>query len=143
MAAVGCSRSRTFPAVAPAAGVVTYNGSPLANATVLFIPADGSGNAPARGLTDANGEFLLSTFGQQDGAIPGDKVVAVTAQEATAMRRSGPDAQPEPIMPGDPDYVAPKDLIPKKYFSETTSGLKATVVAGKQNRFEFALTDEK
>ena len=134
--AAGCGQSANQPAVAPVAGVVTYNGSPLANAQVLFIPADSSGSRVANGKTDASGAFVLSTFGKGDGAIPGDKLVTVVAQEEVKSAKEGNE-------PGSPDYVAPKDLIPKKYFSEATSGLKATVVAGKQNRFEFALTDEK
>ena len=133
----GCGQSANQPAVAPVAGVVTYNGSPLANAQVMFIPADSSGSRLANGKTDASGAFVLSTFGKGDGAIPGDKLVTVVAQEEVDRKKSRGNE------PGSPGYVAPKDLIPKRYFSEATSGLKATVVAGKRNTFEFALTDEK
>ena len=132
----GCSPAAKRP-LAATSGTVTYNGSPLANAEVFFIPVGGNGDALARGRTDANGAFVLSTFNPGDGAWPGDKRVRIVAQEELRVFEMGDNE------PGSPGYVAPKDLIPKKYFSEATSGLKATVVAGKQNRFEFALTDEK
>jgi hypothetical protein len=136
--ATGCAKPLSQPAVAPASGVVTYKGSPVPNAEVLFKPGDSTATAVATGRTDQNGMFQLSTFGINDGCIPGDKVVVIAADE-----RGGKKIQPGEPEPGSPGYVAPKDLIPKKYFSEATSGLKATVVAGKENRFEFALTDEK
>jgi hypothetical protein len=135
MAVVGCSPAANRPALAVTSGVVTFNGSPLADAQIVFLPADASGGALASGKTDAKGTFVLSTFGTGDGAIPGDKLVKVVAQSQGKSEKEGNE-------PGSPDYEAPKDLIPKKYFSEATSGLKATVVAGKRNTFEFALTDD-
>ena len=137
VAGVGCSRPTRRPVVAPVTGVVTYNGSPLANAAVFFVPTDPTAspwaNIWSRATTNSSGEFVVTTFEKEDGSLPGSKLVKVVAQE---------DLKPGPDTEGETVTVTPKALIPVRYFDETTSGLKATVVAGKQNRFEFALTDE-
>src|SRR5437879_3692017 len=61
-------------------GTVTLDGQPLPGATVSFMPV-GNGRA-ASGRTDANGNFRLSTFRTDDGALPGEYKVIVMVEEA-------------------------------------------------------------
>jgi hypothetical protein len=108
----------------PVKGVVTYNGKPLANAFVQFIPEDGGGR-DASGTTDANGAFQLSTFRPNDGALPGSYKVTVqysepvevpadlkTAEDVqAAMVRAGASKKPSIVLP--PTYTQPDKTILK------------------------------
>jgi hypothetical protein len=62
-------------------GSVTLDGKTLVGALVTFVPKDPSAGRPAYGRTDANGQFQLSTFRTDDGALPGDYKVTVVFQE--------------------------------------------------------------
>jgi hypothetical protein len=77
-------------------GVVLLDNEPVAEATVLFIP-DGSTGQPAHGMTDENGKFQLSTFKENDGALPGTYKVTIT--------KSVPPPQPPEPDPDDPQSV--------------------------------------
>lgn len=69
-------------------GRVTLDGEPLAGATVVFTPADGGGNV-ASGRTDTDGEFRLTTFSINDGAVPGDYKVTIKIDEVSAAQAAG------------------------------------------------------
>jgi hypothetical protein len=75
----GCGRRPV-----PVRGVVTFDGKPLAHACVMFIPQE-PGGRDARGFTDADGVFQLSTFRPRDGAFPGLYKVTVTFSEPVAV----------------------------------------------------------
>jgi len=69
----GCSPSTDpeiakRPKVYPATGLVTLAGEPVEKAVVIFVSGDG---VTARGVTDSSGEFTLTTFDQDDGAVAG------------------------------------------------------------------------
>jgi len=84
----GCSRSGTVRVE----GIVVLDNQPVPEATVLFIPEGGTGQ-PAYGTTDENGKFQLTTFKENDGALPGAYKVTVT--------KSVPPPQPPEAEPGD------------------------------------------
>lgn len=114
-------------------GMVTYRGSPVQNALVVFMP-ETPGLLPASGLTDSNGRYELMTSVKGDGASVGNHRVTVTARGPDKGRS---DATVDPLgiggEPGDP-------LIPIDYFMPDTSGLTAEVKPG-VNTVDFALTD--
>jgi hypothetical protein len=62
-------------------GVVTLDGKPLSAATITFNPVAGAGR-PASGLSDAVGNFQLTTSRPNDGAAPGQYKVTVTKEQA-------------------------------------------------------------
>jgi hypothetical protein len=112
-------------------GTVTYKGQPVKEVTVTFTPATGRS---ARGVTDAQGKFSLSTFKTDDGAVPGSHKVTITG---------GPGAKPPP-MPGTPEAAnyKPEPLaFPAKYSDPRQSDLTANVEKGKKNDFKFELND--
>ena len=117
-------------------GVVTYNGEPLADATVKFIPADGTGSQ-SYGKTNEKGEYKLQTLlGAADaGTTPGEYKVTVdcieTVETGKMIQENG-EEKPETIA---------QSLIPAKYNNAETSGLTATVAPG-DNKIDFALEDE-
>lgn len=102
---LGCSgnQDENLPSTIPVTGVVTYQGKPVPDASVMFYPA--KGRKPASGKADASGKFQLSTFGKNDGAIPGEHKVTVNAYETTV------------------EGVSMKSAIPKKYTTQTSSPL--------------------
>lgn len=72
-------------------GNVTLDGKPLAGATVSFIPRDKSGGRAASGRTDTSGDFQLTTFRTDDGAVPGEyKVIVVLGEEAKDVPAGNP-----------------------------------------------------
>ncbi|MFO0883713.1 MAG: hypothetical protein U0894_05920 [Pirellulales bacterium] len=67
--------------------------------TITFTPAKGR---PATGETDAEGKFMLSTFGKDDGAVFGKHKITLADKPA-----GGP-----PPMPGTPEALPqPRQLI--------------------------------
>lgn len=65
-------------------GIVTCQGKPVPNAQVMFNPQEISGRdasdlgKPAIGLTDEQGRFTLSTYGDEDGVVAGRHAVNVS-----------------------------------------------------------------
>jgi hypothetical protein len=116
------------PAVVPVKGVVNYQGKPVPNVAVSFIPEKG---LLATGTTDADGKFELTTNKPGDGAVVGTYKVAINFSPEL----------PEEAM-GDPNYKAPTSPIPTKYADVSTSGLTQTVDKdASKNNFTFDLTD--
>lgn len=111
---VGCESKSGQPATLPVQGKVTYKGQPVPKGTVTFQSDDGH---TATGTIQSDGSYRLSTFGENDGAIPGHHRVMIIAN----------DADPT-LMPGSsPGYKPPKDLVPAKFNKLETSGLEAVV----------------
>lgn len=130
---VGCGGSDR-PPLAEASGVVTMNGKPVTNATVVFAP--NSGERLATGETNEAGEFELFTFQPGDGAVIGSHNVTIVAREEPVGEVKGGTS-----MPGGPTSPKlTKAIIPKKYFDAGTSGLTAEVTEDGDNYFEFDLT---
>jgi hypothetical protein len=121
-------------------GDVTYNGEPVKNGNIFFVPDDpNTGRAASGTITD--GRYRLSTAGTDDGAFPGSykiRIIAVEADYTDVLAKAGGGS-------GRQDDViratqSAKKLIPAKYELETTSGLTATVEE-RSNTFDFDLTD--
>jgi len=106
--AAGCKRN---PRVVPVAGTVLYNGQPLPFGSVTFQPDKGQ---PAVGDV-SSGTFTLSSYGPNDGAVPGKHGVAVVCYES---QRPGFQAQGDSLG---------KLLIPLKYTRLGSSGLSADI----------------
>lgn len=125
-------------------GKVTYKGKPVAGADVTFRSE--SVERSAFGRTDDQGNYRLSTFGANDGAVAGKHSVIIT--KGAAAEPSKPDAPVESV-----DYVPPgyekekpkpkaKSDFPEKYSKPATSGLLAIVNDdGKPNQIDFELND--
>ena len=78
LAATGCSLSKDKPV--KVSGTVTLDGKPVAGAAVQFMRDGGSG-PPAHGQSKEDGSFVLTTYNDGDGALPGDYKVLVTWEE--------------------------------------------------------------
>lgn len=136
------------PKTATVSGKVTYKGAAVEGAVVTFSVV----GAPrvATGETNASGEFRLTTFDTNDGAIIGDHSVTIsknkagaggteemTAESYAEMMAKAKDAQRG--IPGvDPEQ---KGELPVRFANAGESGLTRTVVAGEANVFNFDLED--
>ncbi len=118
-------------------GVVTLDGEPVEGATVLFKPQDGRGR-PASGLTDSAGVFVLTTFREGDGVLPGSYLILVTKTE-------GRESAAPAIIPGDDQSIKihykerfaknrKKSLLPARYGDESKTPLSCTVPPGERVR---------
>jgi hypothetical protein len=121
----GCLRGN--PKTAVVKGIVTYNGKPVPNGTVLFIPQ--TPGPTATGEINADGSYSLTTFAKGDGAVLGKHKVVIQAIQNMGSRL------PEDRTP------LPPPLVPDKYTSPATSDLEADVQA-KENTLDFKLTGE-
>lgn len=112
------------PRMTEVRGIVTLDGKPLEDATIVIYPDDGDGTAkPADGTTDAQGTFSMSTTFPDgellDGAIAGSYVLFVVKYEKpeSPEHQNGPpadDADPSSemfSMLGDDLDPSPTSLI--------------------------------
>lgn len=126
------------------AGNVTYQGKPVAAGSISFFPA-GGGVEGQRGATGVikDGYYSLSTQGNDDGAFPGDYVVAVTARRPDMSKAKEVGDKIGGLFPQEAVAKAYKQApsdIPQKYESPEQGGLKAKVEP-KSNTIDFALSD--
>jgi hypothetical protein len=116
---VGCGGGKTAPVNGRVKLKDGSDVSVLAGYSLSFEPE--GGKTSAVGEIERDGTFKLSTFGANDGAIPGKYRVAIN----------------QPSNP-DPDKPPTKSKLPAKYVNFETSGLTAEVKPG-QNNIELEL----
>lgn len=139
----GCSGATSDrPPVAPVRGTVHYNGRPVEGVTVTF--ASPRSPRTSTGMTNANGEFQLTTFDANDGAVVGENVVSIRRdQPASDSKVSEMDATEyaEAMQSGrGMPRQETKNTIPARYADFEKSSLKRSVVEGELNEFHFELT---
>ncbi|MEX0728487.1 MAG: hypothetical protein WEB58_04925 [Planctomycetaceae bacterium] len=120
----GCGDSG--PERASISGQVTFDGQPVEDGTISFVPA-GDTQGPVSGDRIVNGTYT----------IPADKgpVIGSHKVEIKATRKTGEKIPAVPPATGEMEVT--EDYIPAKYNTETT--LTADVVGG-ENKKDFTLT---
>lgn len=111
-------------------GKVTFNGKPLEQGSIQFLPPQGNQNAGAWGQI-VNGAYAIAAA---EGPVAGEYSVSITS----ASSSSGGAATDTP--PGDDSGLVDPNAIPEQYNLRTT--LKATVEAGKANELNYELTSK-
>jgi len=127
----GCGGAN-HPQLYPVTGTVTYDGKPLARASVLLVP---DGGTVALGQTDEQGNFSLKTQGEE-GAVEGPAKIAVTAAEETKKI----SAEEFEKLTDQERAKLSKSRIPAKYGNPEASELTATVQAGPENHIQLDLS---
>src|SRR5260370_30373350 len=126
----GSGAASANPKPIAALGVLTWeDGKPVAEATVVFLPDDPSGKKAA-GFTGKDGSFALTTFNQDDGAVPGDYKVIVSKGSTIPTPQ---EKDPTKLMQEyyEKSKVKPKKTaVPEIYSNPKTSPLKWRVEAG-------------
>jgi hypothetical protein len=146
--------------LAEAGGTVTFQNAPLAGATVTFVPEKGPG-AVASGVTDLAGKYKLNTGALKGVAVgdckvsisvytPGDdkpggemsmdEIGALPPEERAKKLQEITEARKNMMQQSSKPSEKPKSMIPEKYATAATSGLKATVTTDPaKNVFDFKL----
>jgi hypothetical protein len=112
-------------------GKVTLNGSPLAGATVVFIPESEGREAGA--LTDEEGNFQL-TNSKTDGTLPGEYRVTVSKKEWPPGV-----TPPEPAKLTLDSMKVMREIIPLKYRLKDKTPFRITVPRGGTKDVNLAL----
>ncbi|MGL4512062.1 MAG: hypothetical protein ACRCT8_03155 [Lacipirellulaceae bacterium] len=125
VATLGCGDGKI--ARHPVRGKVTIAGKPVEGAMVYFCPVGGSDALQKErpvALTDAAGDFQLTTFVKGDGAPAGDYKVMI--------RGGGSSVDPRRMTPEQAREAAKqkKLTVPPRYGFPDQSGLTATVAEG-------------
>lgn len=137
----GCGHSNPYGTVV-VTGKVTVDGSPMDGITVSFSPSASDGTS-AYGLTDANGNYKLTTGGAPfgTGAIPGTYNVAFS-KTTTGTGKSLAEYESSGLSTR---MVMPQTihLIPEKFTKPNTAGFDPVEVkkSGKNN-FDFNLVTQ-
>lgn len=145
----GCSGSDVK--LAPADGVVVFQGKPLPDATITFAPEKGP---VAFAGTDKDGKFTLRTAGRVGVAIGVSRVTVIVLgapDKSIDLRGMKPPKTPEEgqayakaIAQLQEKAAAAKSeaTIPEKYGRLESSGLSYTVKADGNNHFKIELAAE-
>lgn len=124
---VGCQSGPNLPPTVPAEGIVTLDGTPVSDATVVFIAEQGTYNAT--GVTNKEGKFAMKAFDSKSGAVVGSYKVELNK---TVVETKGPSG-------GGESEVNLKFGLPKKYGTFTTSGLTIQLGEGGKKDIAFDL----
>lgn len=134
---IGCSNqpieNPDWPKRFPAAGTVSYQGKTIEGAEVTFT--NNAAGSTGTGKTDADGNFRLTTYVENDGVVSGEHVVSIRRVDvvdntpADVDLSAGGEAVPPTIT----------WIIPEKFSNAAKSGLTATVSETEPNEFVFEL----
>jgi hypothetical protein len=154
LALVGCGDSTGLAPRYRVTGMVTYNGKPLEQGTIKFMPDKSEGRSA--GGTIVDGRYSLTTQDPDDGALPGTYKVSIVSRLVDVSKvdlkikkpREGAvtEAEKKAMATVFPQKVAAqaaakaKNVIPSKYSLPETSGLTFEVKE-KSNTADFPLTD--
>jgi uncharacterized GH25 family protein len=101
------------PAMAPVKGKVTFNGKPVKEAQITFSPAGAEGQKetgkPGTGFTDEEGNFVLSTFKNYDGAIVGNHSVLVVLDDTNPAKCKRNKTLTLEVKPGQNEFTIEMD----------------------------------
>jgi hypothetical protein len=139
---VGCNSGGI--SVSSVTGEVTYNGQPVENALISFVPQSPNGRG-ASGQSESNGTFVLLTQGAtKSGAMSGEYKILVS--KLVEIDESGKEVIRQVAKGYDPNNAQEekrypqKNLLPEKYAKEETTNLIVTVEK-KKNHFKLELKD--
>jgi hypothetical protein len=127
----GCGDSR--PATYPVQGTVKFtDGDPVPVGIVEFR-AKTTGEK-ARGKLDPHGRFSLKTFGDKDGALPGEHQVVVIQHFDPHVWKTG-KVPGDAVMPEGEhhEHDHPAEIVDRRYAAYNTSPLMATVKPQEEN----------
>ena len=86
----GCGDGRSFPKVYEVKGTVLVNGQPANDVQITLHRTSGDAlptAATPQGVSDAKGEFLLTSYNADDGAPNGEYVVTIEWRERTGIMK--------------------------------------------------------
>jgi len=122
------------PKVYRAQGVVKLDGKPLEEATVIYHSQ--SNDVSAQGVTDKSGNFTLTTYDANDGAVEGKHKVVIT-KRTYEKRKTKYDSPEESSI-----ALIPKELLPTKYALPKTTTVEVEVLGKGTNNATIEITSK-
>jgi hypothetical protein len=119
--ASGCGSE---PKTIPIQGEATFNGQPMTDGVVVYLPKEPGLARQASGRIMADGKFELTTFKKADGVVPGEYDIVVYAYEA---HPGEPKSRTEHEAIAKAGGLKRGFVIPAKYVNPRTSGLSDSV----------------
>lgn len=127
---VGCSGGGD-DGLLPVGGTIKLDGTAIANVTVVFIPQGNTAGHGGTGVTDAGGQYQLTSPHGKKGLPPGEYKVTVS-------RRLNPDGSP-PAPNEMPIESQARETLPPKYSDKDKTELNAKLAADDKKQFDFDL----
>lgn len=119
----GCGSGSGLDTI-PIKGEVTYNGKPLGEGTVAYLPVKPGTGRSANGPIGPDGKFSMTTLKRDDGVVPGEYQIVVYAY---APHPGEPQTREEHEAMAKAGGIKRGYIIPEKYVAPETSGLTDTV----------------
>jgi len=132
----GCGAENELGLI-PIRGEVTYNGKPLSDGSVIYVPVEPNGRQ-ASGRINADGTFDLTTLKGKDGAMKGSYQIAVYALKSKA---GGIPSREDMESSNRSTGAEPEFVVPEKYADPSTSELTDTVDESHSGFQKIELTD--
>ena len=114
-----------------AGGTVLLDGQACPDAVVTFF--SDTNPISATGRTNAEGKFKLTTYKDGDGAVEGTHKITVVKREFVEEKTKYDSVNERSVA------LIPKELLPKKYMTPTTSGIDFSVAKSGANDFKIEL----
>jgi hypothetical protein len=132
----GCERKQSSGVpLAQAAGKVTLDGKPLAEATLEFVPTGDTKGQGGSAITDDEGLFTVTSPFGEEGLTAGDYRVVISKLVLPAGVHF--DVPPDKTLPpADNPY---QESLPAKYSDRTNSKLNIKVSPGGSDKLSFTL----
>ncbi|MDB5385379.1 MAG: hypothetical protein JWM11_1025 [Planctomycetaceae bacterium] len=108
----GCGSG--YPSPLPVSGTVTFEGKPVTDGSIRFMPTDRKVALPGFAEIQTDGTYEAMTHRPGDGLTPGEFTIFFDLPEST-------------------DKLKPVKFIPQKYLSPGTSGLKREIKGDTQD----------
>jgi hypothetical protein len=119
----GCGSKSGLDTV-PIKGEVTYNGKPLADGTVVYLPEQGSSGRQAMAPIQSDGSFSLTTQTANDGVMKGKYQIVIFAYEPQSAEPKTREEIEALVNKGGSERGF---VIPEKYTDPEKSGLSDIV----------------
>jgi hypothetical protein len=121
LSVAGCSSDPDKVGAVRAAGTVAYKGKPLETGSIQFIPEKGRSASGA--IKD--GKFALTTYDEDDGAVPGRHTVVISAYKEVKFPGR---VESEQVL-----------IVPERYANAGSSGLTVEIPSGGKQDIELKL----
>lgn len=132
----GCGSSG--PELVPIRGEVLYNGAPLTDGNIVYLPKESGASRQASGKIQPDGSFVLTTFKNGDGVVPGEYNIVIYAY---APHPGEPKTREEHEAIARAGQLKRGFIIPERYVNPETSGLSDTVNSDHPGTKRVELTD--
>jgi hypothetical protein len=119
LAGCGGGEAKGPEKLVPVTGTLKLKGTPVAGATLSFLPYGNTKGTGGFGVTGPDGKFALKHLSGKDGVEPGNYVGIVSLMLK-------PDGKPVPTGESAMDHGA-KESMPAKYTSAESTSIRVTI----------------